>query len=269
MKLSIMLIFLLKQLQWHSKACRHQKIRLILVSSLIFCHFYLKKEIFYGNDAIFIFNIGLIDRRFTKRYAHKMKPLKLKAPLEKAIEKNIVHQDIIQACLGGDRTAQEQLYRLYAKNMLNSAYRIVHNEEDARDILQESFIKAFRNLDKFRFDSSFGSWLKTIVINTSLNHIKKKKINLINDGEKVLSYYASEEENNQLEEQELELALAKKALMQLSPGYRSIVTLYLIEGYQHKEIAEILDISLSTSLSQYKRGKEKLKSIIQQLKSNG
>ena len=173
-------------------------------------------------------------------------------------------QKLIELCLQGNRPAQYRLYRRYADSLLNTAYRIVGNEEDAKDVLQDAFIKAFRSLANFNRKSSLSTWLHRIVINTAINHLKKQKslyFEALDDrihGEPVV------ESDRDWQEVALDVAKVKTALQSLPAGYRAVLSLYLIEGYDHKEIAQILNISVSTSLTQFARGKKKL---IQQIKA--
>jgi len=176
---------------------------------------------------------------------------------------NTTSKHIIEQCIAGDRDAQYRLYQMYADKMLNVAYRIVNNREDARDILQDAFIKAFKSLKGFKFNASFETWFKRIVINTALNFVQKKGINIVSDLDKVSTWYADSDTScEDYVDSNYSIQIAKKALMELPMGYRTVLSLYLIEGYDHAEISEILNISKSTSLTQYKRGKEKLQAII-------
>lgn len=163
---------------------------------------------------------------------------------------------LIEECRKGNAKAQFRLYDQYSKAMYNLAYRILNNREDAEDILQESFVECFRNIDSFRFESTFGAWLKKIIVNKCINHIKKKKIDLTFC--ETLPAVAVEEE----EEVKYETELIFKSIEMLPDGYRIILTLYLLEGYDHSEISQILGISESTSKSQYSRAKEKLRKIL-------
>jgi RNA polymerase sigma factor (sigma-70 family) len=137
--------------------------------------------------------------------------------------------------------------------MYNLAYRILNNREDAEDILQEAFVECFRNINAFRFESTFGAWLKKIIVNKCINHIKKKKIDLT----------LCETLPNTIQEEEEEVIYDTsrifKGIEMLPDGYRIILTLYLLEGYDHSEISQILGITESTSKSQYSRAKEKLR----------
>ncbi|HZX73123.1 MAG TPA: RNA polymerase sigma factor [Cyclobacteriaceae bacterium] len=172
-----------------------------------------------------------------------------------------IHQELIQRCLRGDRQAYYDLYKLYKRSMYNACYRILNNTEEAEDVLQESFISAFKNLNHFRGDSSFGSWLKQIVLNKAINQVKKRKLERLPDDDK----FDVEEEvgDNEMEGYPFTVEKVKRAIEMLPDGYRVVMSLYLLEGYDHGEIAEILGISESTSKSQFNRSKKKIKEILQ------
>jgi RNA polymerase sigma-70 factor (ECF subfamily) len=144
--------------------------------------------------------------------------------------------------------------------MYNTALRIAGNRTDAEDILQESFIDAFAQLRSFENKSTFGAWLKQIVVFKSISLLKKKRLSFA-DLEK-----ETEEVVDETPTDENEIAFTvqniKKAMNQLPDGYRAVLSLYLLEGYDHEEIAEIMRISQSTVRTQYKRGKQKLLQIL-------
>ncbi len=169
-----------------------------------------------------------------------------------------IHASLIEECRKGSSKAQFRLYNQYSKAMYNLAYRILNNREDAEDILQEAFVECFRNLESFRFESTFGAWLKKILVNKCINHIKKKKIDLTLVEELPPVIYEEDEEK------EVAYSAEKiiKSIELLPDGYRIILTLYLLEGYDHGEISQILGITESTSKSQYSRAKEKLRNIL-------
>ncbi|MEQ8627453.1 RNA polymerase sigma factor [Ekhidna sp.] len=172
-----------------------------------------------------------------------------------------IHADLIVRCKDDDRSAQFEIYKLYNKAMFNTALRITGEENDAEDVLQEAFVSAFQHLSSYREDASFGAWLKRIVINKALNHVQrvKKDMMLAEDVRKETSEYEPEKtEPNYTVDQ------VKQAMKTLPSGFRTVLSLYLFEGYDHKEISEILGITESTSKSQYKRAKDKLKMIIKQ-----
>lgn len=167
-----------------------------------------------------------------------------------------IHAPIIEDCRKGNKKAQFRLYDQYSRAMYNLAYRIMNNREDAEDILQEAFIDCFRNIGSFRFESTFGAWLKKIVVNKCINEIKKKKVDLMFC--ETLPHLAAED----YEEPVYDTTEIFKGIEKLPDGYRIILTLYLLEGYDHAEISQILGITESTSKSQYSRAKDKLKSIL-------
>jgi RNA polymerase sigma factor (sigma-70 family) len=167
-----------------------------------------------------------------------------------------IQAHLIEECRKGNRKAQFKLYNQYSKAMFNLAYRMMNNREDAEDILQETFVDCFRNLSSFRFESTFGAWLKTILINRSINHLKKKNVIL------VLRENVPDEEYNTDDDPEFNTEKIFKGIEMLPHGYRVILTLYLLEGYDHAEISQIMGISESTSKSQYFRAKEKLRKLL-------
>ncbi len=144
--------------------------------------------------------------------------------------------------------------------MFNVCHRMLGNEAEAEDVLQESFIDVFRRLDSFRAESSLGAWIKRIVINHCLNVFKKRRIKF-----EVISESAGNipaEENEDHEEVVYEVRKVKEGIMKLPDGYRQVLTLYLIEGYDHAEIADILGIQETGSKSQFSRAKAKLRDIL-------
>lgn len=167
-----------------------------------------------------------------------------------------IHAPLIEECRNGSSKAQFRLYELYSKAMYNLAYRILNNREDAEDILQDAFVECFRNISAFRFESTFGAWLKKIVINKCINQIKKKKIDVTLCD--TLPVNICEE----TEEVAYDTTRIMKGIETLPDGYRIILTLYLLEGYDHQEISQILGITESTSKSQYSRAKEKLRNLL-------
>ena len=167
-----------------------------------------------------------------------------------------IHAQLIEKCKNGDSQAQFSLYNQYKKAMYNLAHRILNNREDAEDILQEAFVDCFRNIGSFRFESTFGAWLKKILLNRCINHLRKKKLDLTLCENLPPVVYEEEEEVT------YDTGKIFKGIEMLPDGYRIILTLYLLEGYDHSEISQILDISESTSKSQYMRAKERLRRIL-------
>jgi RNA polymerase sigma factor (sigma-70 family) len=167
-----------------------------------------------------------------------------------------IHAPLIEECRKGNSKAQYRLYNQYSKAMFNLAFRILNNREDAEDILQETFVDCFRNLSSFRFESTFGAWLKKILINKCLNQIKRKKIDLMLCEELPVNVFEEEKE------EVYDTTKIFKGIEKLPDGYRIILTLYLLEGYDHTEISQILGITESTSKSQYSRAKDKLRVLL-------
>ena len=165
------------------------------------------------------------------------------------------HRDIVEKCKGGCSQSQFELYRLYSKAMYNVSLRIVRNELDAEDLLQNSFVDVFTKLHTFRYQSSVGAWIKRIVVNNSINFLKKRRLEIEELNDKFHSIKEEEEKEDALN---LDVEVFNEALLKLPDGYRVVFTLYLIEGYDHKEIAYILGVSEATSKSQYSRAKKKL-----------
>jgi len=167
-----------------------------------------------------------------------------------------IHAPLIEECRTGNSKAQYRLYNQYSKAMFNLAFRILNNREDAEDILQETFVDCFRSINSFRFESTFGAWLKKILINKCINHIKRKKIDLMLCENLPENIY--EEEAGEV----YDTTKIFRGIEKLPDGYRIILTLYLLEGYDHAEISQILGISESTSKSQYSRAKDKLRVLL-------
>ncbi len=168
------------------------------------------------------------------------------------------HKAIVEQCKAGNASSQYELYSRYVDAMFNVGLRFLGNTEDAEDIVQDSFVDAFKNLNDFKYESSFGAWLKRIVINKSINHLKAKRIPVV--PMESHEFHLADEEPPEAEATDIEKV--KRGIALLPDGYRQIINLYLIEGYDHVEIGEILDISTSTSKSQYHRAKKKLLEII-------
>jgi RNA polymerase sigma factor (sigma-70 family) len=169
-----------------------------------------------------------------------------------------IHQDLIDGCKTGDQKAQFQIYKLYYKAMFNTSLRIVNDTMEAEDVMQESFLSAFEKIETYSGSVSFGAWLKKIVINRSLDVLNKRKAIFEDIDTHVGIRDDSSEEIAQKEELDVRVEEVKEAINRLPDGYRIILSLYLLEGYDHDEIADILAINSSTSRSQLSRAKQKL-----------
>ncbi|MEL6358547.1 MAG: RNA polymerase sigma factor [Bacteroidota bacterium] len=171
------------------------------------------------------------------------------------------HRELVEGCMRRDRQAQFALYQQYAKGMYNVCRRMLNNAHDAEDVLQVAFVDVFGRIDSFRFQSSIGAWIKRIVVNRCIDHLKRKRL-LTEELEVERHDYQIETVEEGYDPSMLSVDLVKKALGRLSEGYRVVVSLYLFEGYDHEEIGEILGISSSTSKSQYHRGKKRLRELL-------
>jgi RNA polymerase sigma factor (sigma-70 family) len=176
-----------------------------------------------------------------------------------------IHQEYIDRCREGDQEAQFEIYRLYYKSMYNTSLRIVRDPQEAEDIMQESFLAAFRKINTYSGQVSFGAWLKKIVINNSLDALKKKKF-YIEDLDENIAEQLTEEGEPDEDLTTTRISEIRQAIDQLPDGYRIVLTLHLLEGYDHEEIGEILNISSSTSRSQYTRAKQKLLKLLKNKK---
>lgn len=166
--------------------------------------------------------------------------------------------DLIERCVQGDRKAQYELYERFAPKMFGVCLRYAGSNEEAEDILQEGFIKVFKKLGSFRSEGSFEGWVRRIFVNTAIEHFRRK----------THLQPITEREENTVEGKYLSVldSLAEKDIVQLvqqlSPGYRTVFNMYVIEGYTHKEIADELGISEGTSKSQLSRAKMILQDLV-------
>lgn len=183
------------------------------------------------------------------------------------IDKNAA---LINECRQGNRKAQFEIYKLYAKAMYNVALRIVNFEEEAEDVLQDAFLDAFTRIDGFKGDATFGLWLKQIVINKSINQLRKRKVEFVNIeevdvAEESITERVTEsviEKSEAGEDLQWKVEEIRTAVALLPERHRVVLTLYLFEGYDHEEIAYILKISEGTSRTQYMRAKMKLNNLL-------
>ncbi len=163
----------------------------------------------------------------------------------------------------GDRKAQYTMYKQYVDAMYHTALRIMNNTTDAQDVVQECFVKVFEKIHSYRGESTVGAWIKTIAINTAINALRKNKKNLEYSSDENLELKSKEEEEES-SEQLYSNKTIHDAVLNLPNGCRAVLNLYLFEGYAHREVAEILNITESTSKTQYRRAKillrDKLKS---------
>lgn len=177
-----------------------------------------------------------------------------------------IHKDLIEGCRKNDRRSQIRIYDLYYKAMFNTSYRIVNNTTEAEDIMQESFIDAFKKIDTFQETGTFGSWLKKIVVNKSLDYIKKNKpATLAIEEDQMIIDDDHEPDDSYADHVFYKMELISEALYQLPENYRIILSLYLLEGYDQQEISEILGISYNNVRARYSRAKQSLIKITEKL----
>ncbi|SHI83256.1 RNA polymerase sigma factor [Algibacter luteus] len=176
--------------------------------------------------------------------------------------------NIIEQCKQNNRKAQLQLYNQYCDGMYIVAKRFLKDAADAEDVVQEAFIKAFTKLHQYKAEVTFGAWLKRIVVNKCIDFLKAKKQHLIALDAVSLKVVDTEADGKWLVDDTITLNDVKAAINELPDKYRYVVMLYLIEGYDHQEISEILDITEVASRTQLSRGKVKLQKLLT-LKKNG
>mgnify|MGYP000317631184 CR=1 FL=1 len=164
---------------------------------------------------------------------------------------------LLNKCKTGDQKAQLQVYRQYAQAMFNTSCAILDNKSDAEECTQEAFLRAFQSLNQFRADATFGAWLKKITINECLRKQRKLQLDFEHLDE---GYHENEEASDN--EVPYSMQQVKLALSKLPSGYRVVLQLYLLEGYDHEEIGQILEMKSATSRSQFLRGKKKLIKIL-------
>ena len=177
----------------------------------------------------------------------------------------ISESDLIKGCIEGNKQMQEELYNRFAPKMYAVCLRYANNADDAQDLLQEGFIKVYKNLHRFRAEGSFEGWIRRVFVNSSIEHFRKKAIQLSS---------VSDKEENTIENSDISAldTMAEKDIIrliqELSPGYRTVFNLYVVEGYSHREIGEKLGISEGTSKSQLARAKAILQKKVTQYLSD-
>lgn len=170
------------------------------------------------------------------------------------------HLGILKKCMRGNRKAQMKLYDLYADAMYIITCRYISNREDAKDVMQEGFLKAFTRLSQYKGEVAFGAWLKRIMINQCIDTLKKRSLVYEEMNDQTLTIIDDDKSWN------IDTTVTKEEIIQaiesLPNKYKYVLQLYLIEGYDHQEISEILEIPIRTSRTQLMRGKTKLKNIL-------
>mgnify|MGYP000850489525 CR=1 FL=1 len=174
-------------------------------------------------------------------------------------------QQLIQACIDNDPRAQKELFNTYAPKLLGVCARYCQNMEDAKDALHEGFIKVFRQLQKFKGDSKLETWMTRIMIYTAIDHFKKSiKYKLFEKDADVYATANMSEEQFEIEKDKVDINKLYASIQELPDGYRMVFSLYAIDEFSHKQIAEKLGISVGTSKSQLARARKMLQGIVKQ-----
>lgn len=174
------------------------------------------------------------------------------------ITKNI-NDELIRKCRENDRHAQFELYKIHYRQMYNTSLRILNDTAEAEDIMQESFLDAFRKIGDYTGEGNFGGWLRKIVVNNSLDALKKRKPGVLVHDEHLEVNTAPDQEDDNVEYRVEEI---KKAMNELAEDHRAIISLFLFEGYDHEEISQILNISYGASRTRFSRAKQKLLDVL-------
>jgi RNA polymerase sigma-70 factor (ECF subfamily) len=178
-----------------------------------------------------------------------------------------IQDSLILGVRKNNRKAQLQLYKMYYKAMYNTAFRILKDSAEAEDVMQEAFLTAFRKIDEYKGDASFGSWLKRIVVNRSIDEFKKRK-EMVSIEEAGIQIAEDESTENYLEILSFKIEEIRKEIELLSHDDRVVISLYLLEGYDHEEIAQVLSISHNASRTRYSRAKQRLRDNLKLRKIN-
>ncbi|MBI1222696.1 MAG: sigma-70 family RNA polymerase sigma factor [Bacteroidetes bacterium] len=169
-----------------------------------------------------------------------------------------LERNIVQGCLRGDKSSQKQLYNQYSQKMYSVCLRYSQNTDQAKDFLQEGFIRVFQNLTSFKGEGSFEGWIRRIMINGCLEALRKPENRLFYEDVETIDAEMSYTPDMR----KLDVQYILRKIQELAPGYRAVFNLYVLEGYQHQEIAEMLDISESTSKSQLSRARKLLQEML-------
>ncbi|MBV6405443.1 MAG: ECF RNA polymerase sigma factor SigW [Flavobacteriales bacterium] len=188
-------------------------------------------------------------------------------PVEAGLEPGL--EPLIDGCIAGERRSQQRVYELYYGKMLAVCLRYTKNTDQAKDILQDGFIKVFRSMDRFNRSGSFEGWVRRIMVNTAIDHFRRtKNAYLLLGEERSIEDFGDQDEEDVLEdsagEEELELRPADviNAMQKLTPAYRTVFNLYVFEEMTHKEIADLLGINVGTSKSNLAKAKNNLKKML-------
>ncbi len=176
---------------------------------------------------------------------------------------------LVDGCIAGDRRSQQRVYELFYGKMMAVCLRYTKNHDQAKDILQDGFIKVFRSMEKFNRDGSFEGWIRRIVVNTAIDHFRRTKNSYLLLGEeRSIEDFGDQDEEDVIQDDGLEEELDLKpadvinAMQKLTPAYRTVFNLYVFEEMTHKEIADALGINIGTSKSNLAKAKQNLKKLL-------
>ncbi|HKJ06061.1 MAG TPA: sigma-70 family RNA polymerase sigma factor [Flavobacteriaceae bacterium] len=172
-----------------------------------------------------------------------------------------LNTQLVKDCKRNKAKAQMQLYDMYCQAMFKIAFRYVKDEHIAEDVMQDAFIKVFKNIKSYKGEVTIGAWIKKIVINQSLDYLKKRQIELVSIDETQLQIA----DDNWNVNEKTNVKVVYRLINNLPEKYKVVLSLYLIEGYDHQEIAQVLNITEVASRSQLMRGKNKLKQQLKEL----
>tara|TARA_B100000965_G_scaffold396287_1_gene410975 strand:- start:885 stop:1466 length:582 start_codon:yes stop_codon:yes gene_type:complete len=182
-------------------------------------------------------------------------------------DKEVVRQ-VVNACAKGDRGMQQELYKQMYSSMMAVCYRYAGRPEDAKDIFQEGFIKVFEKIDRFNFKGSLQGWIRRIMVNHAIDHYRKNKKKYAFSESLVEAEKIANEDNEDNWSSEFDGNTLLNCVQQLSPTYRTVFSMYVLDGYTHAEISEELSISEGTSKSNLAKAKRNLRKMIQELRNN-
>lgn len=171
-------------------------------------------------------------------------------------------EKLVEGCSRGDRKYQHQLYKLLYGKMLGACMRYANDREEAKDFAHDGFIKVFEKIKNFKHTGSLEGWIRRIIVNNTIDHLRKKSRMNLDFENKLVFDQLQDDSDRELEKLKMESLTAEKIIElihNLSPGYRTVFNLYVVEEYTHKEISEMLNISIGTSKSNLAKAKEKLR----------
>lgn len=171
-------------------------------------------------------------------------------------------EDLVKKCVDGDPKAQRELYKIFYSTMMGICFRYSKNAEDAKDLLQDGFVKVFKNIKRYNFNGSLEGWIRRIIINTAIDHFRKNKNVYFVDDEDEFLLENSKVESDESIYSQFGVEEIMSAIQSLSPAYKTVFNLYAIEGFPHKEIAEKLGINEGTSKSNLAKAKKNLQNIL-------